>query len=96
MTQSYGRFSKQSTETIDYRIDLSEWFSNREDAIDSVDVSADAGITVVDSTFSGDVVVVYISGGTSGTKYKVTVRITTDNPVPVVKEVDFFVVVKDV
>lgn len=89
-----GKFTKQPAEVLDYDVDFSEWFSNRTDTPASFTVTADTGITVVGSTRSGNVVKIILSGGTSGTKYKITVRLTTSNSL--VKEADFQVVVKEV
>lgn len=91
-----GRFVKQSGETLDYRIDYSDWFATRADSPASFTVSVDAGITLAASSRQGSVVTVVLSGGTSGAQYKVTVRVTTDATPPIVKEADFIVKVKDV
>lgn len=92
-----GRFQKQPDEILDYDVDYTEWFSNRADApatVDPIAVTAEAGITVVGSSITGNVVKVILSGGVAGTKYKVTVRLTTT--AGLVKEADFTVLVKAV
>lgn len=94
MTQLLGKFTKQSTETLDYDVDFSDWFSNRSDTPASFVVVAEAGITVSLSTRSGNVVKTVLAGGTDGTTYKVTVRMTTS--AALVKEADFTVRIKDV
>lgn len=88
-----GKFTKQSAEVLDYYVDFTSWFADRTDTPTSQVTTADAGVTVVSSAITGQKVKVVISGGTSGTKYKVTVRLTTS--ASIVKEVDFYVVVKD-
>lgn len=94
MTAILGRFSKQSAEVLDYDVDFTDWFSNRTDTPASFTTTAETGITVVASSRSGNVVKTVLSGGTNGTKYKVTVRLTTS--ASLVKEADFTVTVKDV
>jgi hypothetical protein len=91
-----GRFVKQSGETLDYNVDFSEWMAGRNDAAASFTVTVDAGITLVASERTGNVVSVVLSGGTSGQQYKVTVRLTTNASNPITKEADFLVKVKDV
>lgn len=94
MTAILGKFSKQSAEVLDYDVDFTDWFSNRTDTPESFTSTAETGITVVSSARSGNVIKTVLSGGTSGTKYKVTVRLTTS--ANLVKEADFTVTVKDV
>jgi hypothetical protein len=94
MTTLLGRFTKQSTETLDYDVDFTDWFEGRTSTPVSFTVTAEAGITVVSSARSGNVVKVVLSGGTNGGKYKITVRLTTSDNL--VKEADFTVRIKDV
>lgn len=94
MSGLIGKHTKQPDEALDYDVDFTEWFSNRTDTPASFVVVADAGITVVGSERTGNVVKVILSGGTSGTKYKITVRLTTT--AGLVKEADFTVTVKAV
>jgi hypothetical protein len=96
MATVLGKFTKQSGETLDYYVDFTDWFSNRSDAPASHTATADAGITVTTSSLSGNKVKVVLSGGTNGTKYKVTVKLTTNSTPAIVKEADFLVTVKDV
>lgn len=91
-----GRHTKQPDEVLDYDVSFVDWFSNRGDAADSITVTADTGIVVDGSSITANVVRVTLSGGTSGVTYKITVRLTTDAALPVVKEVDFLVKVKAV
>jgi len=94
MTALLGTFTKQSTETLDYDVDYSDWFSNRSDAPSSHVVVVEPGVTLVSSNRSGNVVRAVLSGGTNGQAYKVTVRLTTT--AGLVKEADFRVRIKDV
>ena len=91
-----GRFEKQSTETLDYYVLYSDWFSNRLDSPATFELVAQSGITVAESSLSGTTVKVVLAGGVNGTKYKITVRLTTNAATPIVKEADFIVRIKDV
>jgi hypothetical protein len=88
-----GKFIKQPGETLDYDIDFSDWFLDRADLPDSFTVVAPTGITLVSSVRLGAVVKLVLAGGTSGEKYQITVRLTTDTDL--VKEADFVVSVKE-
>jgi hypothetical protein len=95
MASVLGKFTKQSAEVLDYDVDFTDWFEGRvTDSPDSFVVTADAGITITGSTRTGYIVKVILSGGVSGQKYKITVRMTTTNLL--VKEADFVVAVKDI
>lgn len=90
-----GRFKKQSAEVLDYDVDFTDWIAERSETPDSQQVVADVGITVVAVSRTGNVVKVVLSGGTNGTRYKITVRLTT-TPSALVKEADFYVTIKDI
>ena len=94
MTTILGKFSKQPAEILDYDVDYTEWFSNRIDTPSTFTVTAETGITVVSTARTGKVVKVTLSGGTTGVKYKVTIRLTTT--LGLVKEADFTVSVKEI
>jgi hypothetical protein len=96
MTAVLGKFEKQTAEVIDYYVLFADWFSNRTDAIASINVTADPGITVTTSSFTGTSVKIVLTGGTNGTKYKITARVTTTSTPAIVKEADFTVTIKDV
>lgn len=88
-----GRFIKQPSETLDYPVDFTDWFAGRTgDSIASYTATTDAGITAVHAR-DGFVVTMVLSGGTAGTSYKATVRITTT--AGLVKETEFVVKVKE-
>jgi len=89
-----GKQVKQPSEVLDYQVDFSEWFSNREDTPASHTVTADTGITLVSNALAGEVVTVVLGGGTCGESYKITVLLTTSGGI--VKEADFVVKVKAV
>ena len=89
-----GTFTKQPVEVLDYDIDCSEWLVS-DDVLSSATAVVDvAGLTVDSVLVSSPRVKVWLSGGTNGAAYKVTVTITTDDGR--VKQVEFRVRVKDV
>lgn len=92
--QSLGRFEKQPAEILDYDVDYSEWFADRDDTPESFTTVVPAGVTLVSSQLLGQVVKLVIGGGTAGATYKITVRLTTATGL--VKESDFSVKVKEV
>lgn len=94
MPSILGKFSKQPDEILDYDVDYSDWFSNRDDTAVSAVVTVTAGVTKVSDALVGNVVRVVLSGGTNGSEYQVTVLLTTSTGV--VKEADFKVKVKAV
>lgn len=94
MTALLGRFTKQSTEVLDYDVDFTEWFSNRDDEPTTFAVVVQTGLTLETSMMNAAVVKVVLSGGTDGETYKVTVRMHTT--ASLVKEADFTVRIKDV
>lgn len=48
-----------------------------QDAIASISISTDAGLTVGSSSYSGNLVLATVSGGTEGNQYEVSFEITT-------------------
>lgn len=88
-----GKHSKQSSESLDYDVDYSDWFSNRSDAPSTFSVSGTSGVTVSGSR-SGNVINVLVSGGTAGVQYEVTILLTTTTGR--VKEANFLVKIKDI
>lgn len=86
-------FNKQPADVLDYDIDLSDWLTQG-DNLNSADVSVDvAGLTVDDKTVSDDRLKIWLSGGTSGSTYKVTANLITEDGRT--KQVDFKVRVTD-
>lgn len=85
-----GTYTKQPGEKLDYDVDYTDWIGD--DTLLSHVVSADAGITVVTSAVLSNVVKVWLTGGTDGVKYKITVTATTTGGR--IKEDEFYVKVK--
>lgn len=74
-----GTFEKQPVDVKDYDIDYAQWLTPG-DAISSAAVEVDTAGLLADSVFtSGDRVKVWLSGGVSGQRYKVTVTASTDD-----------------
>jgi hypothetical protein len=69
-------FTKQPADNLDYDIDLSEWLTEG-DTVTGAVATADAGITLGLTQFTDTKVKQWVSGGTHGVKYKITVNITT-------------------
>lgn len=70
-------FSKQPEDVQDYDIDYNEWLTDLEDTASNCSVVADTGIEVRAYTLNAGIVKVWLAGGTSGVKYKVTATVTT-------------------
>lgn len=90
-----GTFNKQPAEVLDYHTSLSDWLPSGDFAV-SAATTGDTGI-VIDSTLltdDGTGVRVWLSGGTSGQKYKLQVRFVTDQGRT--KEFEFVVKVKEI
>lgn len=89
-----GAFTKQPGDTLDYDIDYTQWLVAGDEVTSAVAAAAPSGLTLV-SVSEGvpDVVKVWVSGGTSGVRYKVTVITSTKGGR--VKEDEFLLTVKE-
>lgn len=80
MSQSLATFIKDPGATLDFYIEWASWLSTG-DAVSDADWTADTGITIGSGEYapsvSGTKATVWLSGGTAGTKYRVTCRLTT-------------------
>jgi len=72
-----GKFVKQPIEVQDYVVDFSTWLTGLNDTVQSHTVAAETGIVVNSSVMTGGAVQIWLSGGTDGMTYKVTVTLTT-------------------
>ena len=79
-----SRYTKQPVEVKDYDIDYSEWLAPVADDLDAVTTSVeclndpnDTSLQVDRAPFTATTVKLWISGGTHGARYKVTVTVTT-------------------
>lgn len=62
---------------LDYVFDWTLWLADIADTIVSQVITVDAGITLFSSGVVGATVVAFISGGTVGTTYRASCKITT-------------------
>lgn len=67
--------TKRAVERVDYRIVLAYGDGDMVSSI--VSTTSDAGITVDAPTFDGDTITVWVSGGTAGTTYAISVVLAT-------------------
>ena len=74
-------FEKQNFDEQDYDIDFNPYLSNVGDSIATLAVTAQGGITLGSGgkapSHNQGVVKFWVSGGVSGTRYKITIQITT-------------------
>lgn len=87
-------YSKQPGDTVDIDVDLSDWLPSS-DTILTATSTAEAGITLGTTSINTSTKIAkqWVSGGTTGTRYKVTMTITSVEGR--VKEVDFYIKVKE-
>lgn len=87
-------YTKQPGDNIDIDIDFSQWLPST-DTIASSSAVADAGIALglTENDLVGKKVKQWVSGGTTGNRYKVTVTMTSAEGR--VKEVEFYIKVKE-
>ena len=69
---------KDPSAKLDYLFDWSQWLETGETITDST-ITVSDGITLEDSTESGGLVTVWLSGGTPGDWYTCACRITTSD-----------------
>ena len=89
-----GAYTKQPGDTLDYDIDYTQWLPAGDEVIAASAASSPSGLTLV-SVSEGvpDIVKVWVSGGTSGVRYKITITTTTKGSR--VKEDEFLLTVKE-
>jgi hypothetical protein len=87
-------FTKQPSEVQDYDMDFGEYLALMADtpATHVVDPPP-VGITLINSSIVGQNIKVWLSGGTSGQRYKITGRMTTAGGRT--KEHEILILVKD-
>jgi hypothetical protein len=89
-----GTFTKQPVEIKDYDIDYTKWMPVG-DSIQSVTASiSPAGLTLGSVLVNGLVVKIWLSGGTNGLSYKITVNVTTTGGR--LQQDEFFIKVKEI
>ncbi len=85
-------FNKDPSDVIDYTLDFSSLLQS--DAIASITVTG-TNVTIDSSSFSGNVVTMFVSGGTKCVTGLVEVKIVTTNATPRTFERSFRILVKD-
>lgn len=98
-----GKFIKQPAESLDYDIDFSQFFADGDVLVSTgnppvpspLNVTVDpVGLTLGPTFVLGDTKVKqWLSGGTNGVRYKVTLTVTSN--AGRVKQVEFLIRVKD-
>lgn len=89
-----GKFKKQPGERLDYEVSYVDFFSERTDAISGAVVYPETGLNLVSTTVVGETVIIVLSEGLVGVKYKITVVMTTTTGI--IKEDEFFITVKEI
>ena len=73
-----ANFIKDPQSKLDYSVDWSDWLASGEEIATSTWQSLD-GLVIETSGFTGTFAVVWVSGGTAGTTYRLTNTMTTNN-----------------
>lgn len=71
---------KHPAETVKQAVDFTRWLASGDSLTGSPTVTPDSGIVTTSPSapaISGNAVVIWISGGTSGTTYDIEVRVST-------------------
>ena len=90
-------FYKQPADVQDYDINYTRYLRGLNDTprlLDAYEVDTPVGIELLSSSITGNVVKVWLAGGTAGTKYKITVRMFTTGGR--VKEAEIVIHVKQI
>ena len=89
-----GAFTQQPGDMLDYDIDYTKWLVANDEVIGATATVSPSGLNLI-SVSEGvpDIVKIWVSGGTSGVRYKVTVTTTTKGGR--VKEDEFLLTVKE-
>ncbi len=79
MTRILEKWPKQPDDIEDYDVSFVDYLAARSDtgASHTVAISPSGGATILASTLTAGVVKVWVTGGVSGTEYKITVTLTT-------------------
>lgn len=70
-------FEKQPGERQDYQIEFEDWLRRLDDTPVSATVAVSPGINLISHELKGTAVKVWMEGGESGKRYKVTATMTT-------------------
>ena len=88
-----GTFTQQPADRLDYDVYYGSFFPTG-DSVASQVTTCDTGVTATGSiNAAADTVKVFVTGGTSGTRYKVTV--TATSVAGRIKQSEFYIQVKE-
>lgn len=88
-----GKYIKQPGETESYTVTYTDDLTNGDGVVALAVTVAPVGLTIVSSNFDLTSARIWVSGGTVGVKYKVTVTATTGDGR--VMQDEFFVTIKE-
>ena len=94
-TSAKATIVKDPDAVLDYTFDWTEWLDALADTLADHQVIAEAGLTLETSSIVGKKVVAWLSGGTEGTTYRVTCRVTTASSPPRIDDRSIFVKIKE-
>ncbi len=87
-------FQKQPADQLDYDLDFSDWLTSTDTITGAVAVSSvPTELQVLSVAISGSNVKIWIAGGVTGSTYKVTSTISTDEGR--IKELEFKIRVRE-
>lgn len=92
---NFGTYLKQPADVMDYDLDYSEWLTPG-DNVDStvIDIAPSGALEAVSVFVQDPRIKLWLSGGTTGTTYKVTATTTTADGR--IKQDEFRIKVKDI
>lgn len=85
--------SKDPSDVIDYAMDFKQLLQS--DTINTATVAATDGLSIDSSSVSGNIVTLFVSGGSAGQTEVATVKIVTNNATPRTFERSFEIEVKE-
>jgi hypothetical protein len=86
---------KDPNAVLDYPIDFTKWLDAVGDSLASHTVTVTGGVVCDSSSIVGKAVVLWISGGTVGTRGSATVRVTTNNTPPRIDDRTVYFTIKE-
>lgn len=87
-----GTYRQQPDEKLDYDVDYADWLEGS-DALLSKSVTISPTGPTISSAIVGERIKTWVSGGTAGVKYKVTVTATTSSGR--IKQDEFYIKCKE-
>lgn len=92
MASAFASTTKDPNDVVDFKFNWSDWLTERgSDTISSATFIVDTGLTKDSESNDTTSATVMLSGGTAGTTYTVTCRITTAYPRTVDRSIDVHV-----